>query len=285
MNPFFSVVPILLWRFGFWGQTPLLVAPRGEFGDGALTRRRFKKRVYISCLRVLGIHRSVIWHSTAPQESTDIRRILGDDAVIVERTNDTLLAPRAANPLAHEGPIRLVFLGRIVPHKGLAVVLAALQDMPVRVELTVFGSREDVGYFAHCKGLASSLPRNVAVDFRGSVPPQEVVRVLHEHDVLVMPTAGENFGHVIAEALSAACVVVTTPMTPWTKVLQAGGGVVIGDRSPNRWRLEIEQLARATRSERLSLRESAAQAYDKWAASPSETHVWALALEKALSTV
>ena len=40
-------------------------------------------------------------------------------------------------------------------------------------------------------------------------------KVFSSYDVFLFPTFGENYGHVIAEALMAGCVVITSDQTPW----------------------------------------------------------------------
>lgn len=281
MNPLFTIIPLLLWRLGFWGRPTLLLAPRGEFGEGALGRRALKKRAYITLFRMLKMPRHVIWHSTAPHETASIQELWGTEAVIVERGNDTLLPRTAAEPLMPpDGALRAVFLGRIVEHKGLAIALTALARVASPVDFEVYGSPEDAAYFAHCEALATALPRHVRVTFRGAVEPEGVLSVLAKQEVLLMPTAGENFGHVIAEAMSVSCVVVTTPDTPWTERLQAGGGIVV-DRSVGSWVTVIEQLASETSDGRLAQRRAAGEAYNLWASRDQERHVWSLAVEAA----
>ena len=51
---------------------------------------------------------------------------------------------------------------------------------------------------------------------------------------MVLLTAGENYGHVIAEALQAGCPVITTPTTPWTQVVREGGGEIVENRDNDR---------------------------------------------------
>ena len=78
---------------------------------------------------------------------------------------------------------------------------------------------------------------------------------------MLMPTAGENFGHVIAEALSVSCPVMCTPATPWTECLTAGGGLVVDTLEPHDWRVAIERLAAASPAERLAFRLRAGEAF------------------------
>lgn len=280
MNPLFSIVPALLWLAGFWGHPILLLAPRGEFGRGAMSRRTTKKRAYIALFRLLRAHRKVVWHATSAEETACIRQLWGQKVDVVERTNDTLLPAHAVLPPPTAGDVmRAVFLGRVVEHKGLDIALQALADVRNPVLLDVYGAREDAQYFQRCQSLAEALPQHVRVTFHHSVAPEEVVTTLGRYDVLLMPTAGENFGHVIAEALSRACVVLATPFTPWTDRLRTGGGVVVNDRQPRSWAAAIDALAGERPTQRYQRRLRAGSVYDDWAARPRDTHVWTLALE------
>lgn len=279
MNPRLTIVPLLLWRIGFWGSARILLAPRGEFGGGALSRRPAKKRLYMALFRALGFPRVTMWHSTAAHETEDIRRMWGQQALVIERGNDTLLSATAIPPEAVEGPLRTVFLGRIVEHKGLAIALRALANVTVPVHLDVYGSKEDESYASACESLATALPNHISVTFRGAVAPDNVVGVLAGYEVLLMPTAGENFGHVIAEALSASCVVLTTPETPWTARLLPDAGLIL-DRAPDAWSDAIQRLASEDVAQRLARREAASVAYETWTARAREPHVWTLAFEE-----
>lgn len=46
------------------------------------------------------------------------------------------------------------------------------------------------------------------------VKGENVVNVLSEYDILFLPTKGENFGHVIVEALAAGIIVLTSDQVP-----------------------------------------------------------------------
>ena len=278
-NLFMTIIPLLAWRLGFWGQPIRVVAPRGEFGAGALTRRTAKKRVYLAFFRLLRLDRGVIWHATAEHEVENIRELWGLDARIILRENDTLLPTEAEEPRRINSELRTVFLGRIVDHKGLAVALKALATCKARLSFDVYGVREDDAYFEKCVGLANDIPNNVQVQFHGAVHPTQVREVLSGYDVLVMPTAGENFGHVIAEALSASCFVLTTPYTPWSGTLRSGAGTVVADLSPQKWKEAIEHIAVMSPEQRFQLRATAGDAYTKWAARPKEPSVLETAME------
>lgn len=279
-SPGFTIFPLMLWRVGFWGKPILLLAPRGEFGEGASGRRALKKRLYIALFRLLGIHRSIIWHSTAEHETQDIRRVWGKTAKVVLRENHTLLPlePRDFSRKPNQEPC-FAFLGRIVEHKGLAVVLQALAGTTAKLSLDIYGPEEDPTYVSRCRDIVATMPMNVKVTFSGAVHPDQVRETLAKYDALLMPTAGENFGHVIAESLSVSCPVFTTPYTPWTETLQSGGGYVVENRAPGTWLTAIEHFVAVPPEARAGIRKAAGAAYRSWRAQPEKPHVWTLAMQ------
>lgn len=281
-SPSFTILPLLLWRFGYWGKPVLLLAPRGQFGKEARSRKSRKKRLYIRMFRILGIQRFVIWHSTAEHETDDIQHEWGSDARIVLRENQTLLPDEPTPPdYAPQELPRFAFVGRLVEHKGLAVALGALRRSSRPLALDIYGPEEDPAYVRKCKELLSELPQNVDVRFMGPLSPWEVRPALISYDALLMPTAGENFGHVIAEALSVSCPVIATSKTPWTETLRAGGGEVVDGRDLQTWTEAIGHFAGLTADARMKARQSAGDAYRRWRARPEKPHVWILALDAA----
>ncbi|WP_348790206.1 glycosyltransferase [Leifsonia sp. NPDC080035] len=271
-DPRFSIFPQLLWRVRFWGPTTRLLAPRGEFGEGALSRRSAKKRAFIALYRALRLHRGLYWHASSEVEAGDIRRLWGGDARIVIRQNETQLPVSALEPEPVGETLRAVFLGRLVEHKGLHIALAALADVPVPVELDVYGPEEDPAYVERCKTIATALPDTIRVRFHGSVDPDHSRAALEGHELLLMPTAGENFGHVIAEALSVSCAVMCTTRTPWTETLESGGGWAL-DRSQSAWEDALRRYAELSTGERDASRTRAGEAYAEWRARPTQPHV------------
>ena len=51
--------------------------------------------------------------------------------------------------------------------------------------------------------------------FHGAVPHDRVAEIFRAHELFVFPTHGENFGHVVLEALVAGCPVLVSDRTPW----------------------------------------------------------------------
>lgn len=114
--------------------------------------------------------------------------------------------PRAG---ASARELRVLFVGRLVPYKGLDVAIEAVARLAdegaVAPTLTVVG---DGLARADMEGLAESLGVAGLVEFRGRQPHSAVLGALREADVLVLPSrttpAGqaEGLGNVVKEALA-----------------------------------------------------------------------------------
>jgi glycosyltransferase involved in cell wall biosynthesis len=231
MNSFFDRVfttRILAARgVGLIPPGPTILAPRGEFSAGALRYKRLRKQAYVQAFRTLIPWKSIVWQASTPLEKEDVCRALpGVRADHVRVACDLAAAPPPANESfveREDGPLRVLFLSRITPMKNLVFVLEVLARVRVPVVLTIVGPRDD-DYWRQCKPLVDSLPANLIVDVQGPVPPPEVTAVMRRHDLFFLPTQGENFGHVIHEALNAGLPVLISDRTPWSGVTEAGAG-------------------------------------------------------------
>ncbi|MEU5564176.1 glycosyltransferase family 4 protein [Micromonospora musae] len=262
----FSLLPVAAVRWGLLRADRVLVAPRGECSRGALSLRALRKRLFVAGWRRVLRRLDAWFHASTEREAADIRRMFPWATVRVNGNQSALPPEPAPVPPPHDGPLRLVFLGRIAEMKNLGLALAALATVRSPVTMDVCGPIEDAAYWRRCTAQIAALPPTVQVRYVGVVPPSEVPAVLAEHDALVMPTLGENFGHVIAESLAAACPVLCSDRTPWTPVLLVGGCAVVPELTAPAWAAEIERWAERSADERYVARRAAADAYRRWRA-------------------
>lgn len=92
------------------------------------------------------------------------------------------------------------------------------------MEFNIYGPQEDQAYWRQCESLIDALPKHIQVHSFGAVPPHQVSDIMASHDLFFLPTRGENYGHVIAEALSAGTPVLISDTTAWRDLQQAGVG-------------------------------------------------------------
>jgi len=100
------------------------------------------------------------------------------------------------------GPLRILFLGNVIPRKGLHTLLAALADIAGEGwRLTVAGSTGvDPSYTRFIRQQAERIgPGRVTV--LGTVSQDELVRLLTESHCLAVPSFYEGYGIVFMEAM------------------------------------------------------------------------------------
>lgn len=249
-SPRFTLTALLLRRLGWVPRRPTVLAVRGEFSPGALALKAGKKALYLRLARRAGLLRGVLFQATTEEERAYIRRVLGEATPV--QVAPCLSAPSAAGEARTEregGALRLVFLSRISPMKNLDFALDVLRDVQEPVELSIYGPVEDEAYWARCQAKLQALPAHIRVGYHGSVEPPQVVGTLRGHDALFLPTRGENFGHVIVEALSAGCAVLISDRTPWKDLEAAGCGWALPLEDPGAFARRIDELARLGREE------------------------------------
>ena len=114
------------------------------------------------------------------------------------------------------GPLRLGFLGRLSPDKGLEVLLDALSRLPAgAASLAVAGSGEEA-YLRLLRARAEGLP----VRFLGHVPPAELLAAA---DLLVVPSVWEEpAGRVMHEAFLHGIPSVVFPRGGMPEIVRDG---------------------------------------------------------------
>lgn len=236
-DPNFTIKPLMLRRLNLIPASPLVIAPRGEFSPGALAIRRLKKQLYIKTANSLGLYKGVTWQASSEYESADIRKWFGRESRIHVAPNlpEKVFAQGLKDTIKEKkkGRLRTFFLSRIARKKNLDGALRILKGVQAKINFDIYGPLEDTGYWEECKQIIAKLPSNVSVQYQGTVPHEHVGSVMSKYDLFFFPTHGENYGHVILEALSAGCPVLISDQTPWRSLEKnnAGWDVPLSDVS------------------------------------------------------
>lgn len=241
LNSFFarSAIRLLLMRKARLLPTiPVLMAPRGQFAFGALNLKSLRKRIFIFLAFKLGLYDNLVWQATSKAETNDIRRVVAPNCEIYLVPNlpaKPIFVSGVRSPKV-SGEVRLVFLSRVSPIKNLDFLLEVLQNIRGRrVCLDIFGSIGEKKYWNQCQPLIASLGGKVDVQYRGEIRNELVAETLATYHFFVLPTAGENFGHAIFEALGAGLPVVISDRTPWQNMETSGSGWCVPLESPDQW--------------------------------------------------
>ena len=231
LNSLFSVFTIrilVLRALGLFDKKPMIIAPRGELSPGALEIKNIKKRIYLLLSKMAGFYRGVVWHASTDHEAGDIRRVFPVaserfpmSAQPIRIAPDPFLAPGPSSkemnnpPLRKEpGEMRIVFISRISRKKNLDYALRLLSNLQGNIHFDIYGPCEDERYWDECRSLINALPSSIQVEYRGIAQANDVRSLFSRYHLFLFPTRGENFGHVIPEALSSGCLVLLSDQTP-----------------------------------------------------------------------
>jgi glycosyltransferase involved in cell wall biosynthesis len=260
-NSIFSTLSILFFLARLIGGVPPIpvgVAPCGELSDGAMKKGRIKKRIFLSIAKLLRFHQGVYWRASDDAESAQISDWMDSADVTVAPDISVPLAGTGQSRLPKtSGSARLVFFSRIVPKKNLEFLLKIMATVKGDLTLQVIGPIEDESYGTKLREIASRLPVNKRVEFTGPVPYETLSDRLTHSDLFVFPTLGENFGHVIAEALSASCPVLVSDQTPWQSLNGESAGFVIPLDRSDEWVEVLEKIIAMDDVEHSALRSGA----------------------------
>lgn len=203
---------------------PLVVSPRGMLAPAALVFSRWKKLAFWRLLQGPAFQQARCFHATSEAEYAEIRGFgLRQPVAIIPNGIDLPeLAPTAASSYRE----RVVLsLGRIHPIKGLDRLLRAwakLEAASPEWQLRIVGPAEG-SHDRELRALAEQLGLE-RVSIEAPIYGDAKSATYCDADLFVLPSANENFGVSVAEALAAGTPVVSTRGAPWAGLDAEGCG-------------------------------------------------------------
>jgi glycosyltransferase involved in cell wall biosynthesis len=199
--------------------TPIVWSPRGALQasyEWAGARRRRLKRLWELACRPLAAHARCLLHVTSATEKAASLALLGDvEACVIPNGVEVPACEPSRRGYRPQGVLRLLYLGRLDPKKGLENLfqaIARLADLPTSLKLCGTG---DPAYVGALRALARRLHISSHIDFAGHVDDEAKAAAFAVSDVCVLPSHSENFGMVVAEALGHCVPVIASRATPW----------------------------------------------------------------------
>ena len=121
-------------------------------------------------------------------------------------------------PFGAPGVKTALFVGRLIPWKGVLIAISALaRPEAANWELRIIGDGPDWG---RAESLAWQLGVRDRVEFMGALPREEVLAAMFRADALLAPAFREAAGWAVTEALASGCPVVC--------VDRGGPAVIVG---------------------------------------------------------
>lgn len=256
LNSFFSykftILPIILYRFNMIKKNIVVLSPRGEFSPGALSLKKNKKTLFILIAKKLGLYKGIIWNASTSLEKDDIQKNFGNNVSVIIASDLTANYKNFVYEKEIDkkiGELKIVFISRVHPKKNLKKAIEFLKTIYGRIDFDIYGPIEDKAYWEECKKIIECLPSDIKVTYKGVVAHEEIIGIFIKYHVFLFPTLGENFGHVISEALVGGCPVIISDQTPWRNLETMGIGYDIDLKNEKKFISEIQKFVNMSKSE------------------------------------
>ena len=120
-----------------------------------------------------------------------------------------------SEPLNHKGKLRVLYVGSLTQRKGLSYAIDAVEALKARVIFTMIGQKTT----RDCGPLNKALDQHTWIP---TLPHDQILQQMKNHDVLLFPTLFDGFGLVITEALSQGIPIITTPNSGGPECIRHG---------------------------------------------------------------
>lgn len=226
----------------------VILAPRGEFSPQALMLKQMKKRLYLLAVKLLRLHKNIVWHVSSEKEKAHLLQhfAIEDDRLVIAPNlpGQYDLLAKAKTP--RKDRLSIVFLSRITEMKNLRFAISALGNCKAKLTFDIYGPISNRHYWQECLELIDKINKkhdSIMIQYKGAVDHHDVVDVLSNYDLFFMPTLGENYGHIILEALNAGLPVLISDQTPWVDLEEKGVGWTVSLGEKQQFSNIIDQVA------------------------------------------
>ncbi len=199
-------------------KIPLICQPHGMLSPWALSYKRLKKYFALKMYQQRDICSASLLVATSEMEASQLRE-LGFKHPIAVVQNGIVTSKKLRDSSIYINKEqkfgRVLFLGRIHPMKGLLNLIEAWSKVSPDNWILQIAGPDEIGHLAEIFARAKRLGIQKHLQYLGFIEEEDKEAIYQQADVVVIPSFGENFSMVVAEALSFGKPVIATKTTPW----------------------------------------------------------------------
>lgn len=214
-EPLFHQMRIIADKFNI----PYILTPRGTLEPWSLQQKKWKKKIARWLYQDKDLSKCSCIYTTAEMEANNIRKLgFSNPLCVIPNGIETDGYPCRKDPSIVKKQI--LFLSRIHPKKGIEILIDAFKNICVKKQefsdwnVIVIGNGEN-SYIEKLKQRIDSIGLQDKISILPPAFGKRKIQIYHESSIFCLPTYSENFGMVIAEAMSCGVPVITTNGTPW----------------------------------------------------------------------
>lgn len=237
---------------------PYIITPRGMLEPWSLSQKKWKKKLALMFYQMKDLQKAACIFTTAEMEAKHVRE-LGVRTPMSVIPNGIETDGYACRTSLEGVKKQILFLSRVHVKKGIEILIDAFGKL--RAEggefnewsVVIVGNGEE-DYIENLKHKVNELGLENYIKILPPVFGVDKTKLYQESSLFCLPSYSENFGMVIAEAMSCGVPAITTNGTPWQLLngdcCTMGASLdMLGDDKRTGWciDLSVENLERTLR--------------------------------------
>lgn len=119
--------------------------------------------------------------------------------------------------------LRIVFLGNVIPRKGLSTIIEAMHKLKEKITLNVIGSMSvDPAYAEKMRQMTIDYGLGEKITFHGALDQTGIEPVLRHSNLMVVPSSYEGFGMVYLEGMCFGLPAVGSTLGAAGEIIETG---------------------------------------------------------------
>jgi len=217
-------------------RIPYLLRTIGQLSPWSLAQSKLRKQLMLKLVERRNLDTASLLHFTTTRERDECFAAFGQSFPSLVLPLGVRLPSLFPATKSKRDGLRLLFLSRLHPKKQLEVLLKGLalfqSDFPQAIwQLDIAGAGEPA-YLASLQKLAVQLNLSQRCRWLGHVQGDAKISLLQQADWFLLPSAAENFGIAVVEALAAGTPVIVSPQVAVADLIVAAGAGLVCPSDP-----------------------------------------------------